>query len=189
MTSKSKPVNAAASPLSRPCLYPWDSGHAVSEMQELLCAHGFWVRVDGDYGWRTEVAVKAYQKKCGFRVDGIVGPKMWVSLTTTVQPGARVLRRGHIGGDVHQLQRLLGLHGHSVQTDGVFGDETHTALVTFQTHHGLPHHGWATPPTWAALEATAPAASSLPAPTAPSRSRSLRATYRLEQLWQLVTVR
>lgn len=35
------------------------------------------VKVDNDYGPKTTVAVKAWQKKHGLVADGIVGPKSW----------------------------------------------------------------------------------------------------------------
>lgn len=35
------------------------------------------VKVDGIFGKQTEAAVKAYQKRKGLVVDGIVGPKTW----------------------------------------------------------------------------------------------------------------
>jgi len=35
------------------------------------------VKVDGVFGKQTEAAVKAYQKRKGLVVDGIVGPKTW----------------------------------------------------------------------------------------------------------------
>ncbi|MED5050675.1 peptidoglycan-binding domain-containing protein [Anoxybacillus rupiensis] len=35
------------------------------------------VTPDGIFGQQTEAAVKAYQKRKGLMVDGIVGPKTW----------------------------------------------------------------------------------------------------------------
>lgn len=52
-----------------------DSGAAVTKIQTALNAKGFSVgAVDGDYGPKTETAVKAFQKSVGLTIDGIVGP-------------------------------------------------------------------------------------------------------------------
>jgi peptidoglycan hydrolase-like protein with peptidoglycan-binding domain len=53
----------------------------VSHLQSLLQAEGVDPGpVDGDFGPRTEAAVRAYQEANGLRVDGIVGPETWGSL-------------------------------------------------------------------------------------------------------------
>ncbi|MPM84008.1 hypothetical protein SDC9_131078 [bioreactor metagenome] len=38
------------------------------------------LKVDGDFGAKTDIAVKAYQKAKGLLVDGIVGNKTWAAL-------------------------------------------------------------------------------------------------------------
>lgn len=134
-----------------PDLFPWDISPAVAEVQELLNAHGFDLTVDGDFNWKTEVAVKAYQRRYGLRVDGIVGAKTWMMLKSTVPPGARTLREGLSGADVYELQGLLQVNGHAIQRDGVFGAETRSAILSFQAMHHLQVDGVATPVTWALL--------------------------------------
>jgi len=47
-------------------------GQSVKTLQEFLK-----ITVDGDFGSKTESAVKSYQKKNGLTVDGIVGPRTW----------------------------------------------------------------------------------------------------------------
>jgi len=56
-------------------LLKWGSrGAEVKEVQTRLKNWGFYKgRVDGIYGWRTSVAVKAFQKKHGLKADGVVG--------------------------------------------------------------------------------------------------------------------
>lgn len=49
-------------------------GEQVKTVQTKLKNWGYYNgNVDGIYGWRTAVAVKAFQKKNGLKVDGIVG--------------------------------------------------------------------------------------------------------------------
>jgi peptidoglycan hydrolase-like protein with peptidoglycan-binding domain len=144
-------VNLSALPPS-PDLYPWDKSAAVAELQELLRAHGFSLWIDGDFGWRTEVAVKAFQRQQGLRIDGIVGAKTWAALKSTVQPGTRILRRGLTGADVFELQGLLQIDGYSVVRDGFFGAETESAVVAFQREHQLREDGMVGSVTWTLLQ-------------------------------------
>ncbi|MCY7277741.1 MAG: peptidoglycan-binding protein [Phormidesmis sp. CAN_BIN44] len=66
-----------------PELRPWDSGEAVAVLQELLNAHGFKLRVDGDFNSRTEEAIRAYQMQHGLRLDCVVDGKTWAMLKHT----------------------------------------------------------------------------------------------------------
>ncbi|MGQ4538097.1 C40 family peptidase [Dermabacteraceae bacterium P7074] len=50
-----------------------DRGEAVITVQELLIKTGVSLRVDGSFGPNTESAIKAFQRREGLRVDGIVG--------------------------------------------------------------------------------------------------------------------
>jgi hypothetical protein len=50
-------------------------GESVKTLQEFLK-----ITVDGDFGSKTESAVKSYQKKNGLVVDGTVGPKTWAHM-------------------------------------------------------------------------------------------------------------
>ena len=70
-----------------------DSGPGVKQIQTALVARGFKVKVDGQFGPQTDTAVRAFQKKVGIKVDGIVGPATWsrlqgTSTTTTTVKGA-----------------------------------------------------------------------------------------------------
>ncbi|MCU0566949.1 MAG: peptidoglycan-binding protein [Oculatellaceae cyanobacterium Prado106] len=138
-------------PSHSPDLFPWDIGPAVAELQELLCAHGFQLRVDGDFGWRTEVAVKNFQHQHGLRADGIVSAKTWEVLKAQVKACTRVLRLGHSGADVAELQGLLQVHGFPVHRDGIFAQETAEAIATFQQQHNLKADGVVDSKTWTAL--------------------------------------
>ena len=55
-------------------------GKEVKELQEFLG-----INVDGDFGPKTEAAIKKWQSANGLKADGIVGPKTWdaIGLATT----------------------------------------------------------------------------------------------------------
>jgi peptidoglycan hydrolase-like protein with peptidoglycan-binding domain len=67
-------------------------GPEVEQLQQLLYDHGYYGgAIDGDFGWRTHVAVTKYQDDAGLRNDGVVGPDTWRSLESTkgTQTGLR----------------------------------------------------------------------------------------------------
>ena len=51
------------------------NGPEVEELQRLLG-----IRVDGDFGPATELAVMKIQGQIGLKTDGVVGPKTWEKL-------------------------------------------------------------------------------------------------------------
>lgn len=148
-------------PLS-PQISPWETGPAVVELQELLNAHGFPVKIDGDFGWRTESAVRAFQRQHRLRVDGIVGRETWEALKRDLKPGGRTLHRGHSGADVYELQGLLQVCGVSCPRDGIFGPETEQAVLHFQRRHHLQETGQVDRHTWTMLRAGRPMESPTP---------------------------
>lgn len=118
-------------------LQPWpqvrknDKGHPVYTLQHLLRARGQTVTVDGEFGPKTDTAVKAFQKSAKLTVDGIVGPKTWAALVITV-------RRGDKGDAVRGVQEEFqarnqsGDPGNAPAVDGNFGFETETAVRGWQ---------------------------------------------------------
>jgi lysozyme len=67
-------------PVPKPMLKKGSKGEAVKEMQSILISKGYdlgkW-GADGAFGKQTLAAVKAFQKDCGIKVDGIVGKDTW----------------------------------------------------------------------------------------------------------------
>lgn len=56
-------------------------GEQVKAVQRMLYSMGYSIgSVDGDFGSKTDAAVRAYQKKKGLTVDGVVGQKTWNKL-------------------------------------------------------------------------------------------------------------
>ncbi len=58
------------------------SGEDVKKLQKALNSAGYNLAVDGEFGPKTQSAVKAYQQKNGLAVDGIVGVNTWNSLNS-----------------------------------------------------------------------------------------------------------
>ncbi len=57
------------------------SGSEVKKLQTALNNAGYKLSVDGQFGQKTQAAVKDYQSKNSLSVDGIVGEKTWGSLS------------------------------------------------------------------------------------------------------------
>jgi cell wall-associated NlpC family hydrolase len=55
-------------------------GEQVKTLQRLLNAFGGNLNIDGDFGSKTDSALKSYQKSNSLQVDGICGVKSWESL-------------------------------------------------------------------------------------------------------------
>lgn len=152
---------------SGPTLHPWEIRPEVAELQEILVAHGFKLKIDGDFGYRTEAAVKTLQRRYGLRIDGIVGQRTWAALKSTLEPGSRLLRQGATGSDVWELQGLLRVNGLTVQRDGQFCDRTRQAVMAFQQSCKLRATGEVDAVTWRLLRGK-------PLPEAPSPSKRWR---------------
>jgi peptidoglycan hydrolase-like protein with peptidoglycan-binding domain len=133
-------------------LRPWDVGEEVIELQELLQAFGFKLAVTGEYNSRTEDCVMIFQRRQGFRVDAVIGPKTWAALKLGVKPGSRVLRKGLSGLDVYELQGLLNVNGYQLQRDGFFEEQTYQAVLGFQHEYKLRETGMVDRIMWAMLK-------------------------------------
>ena len=60
------------------------TGGDVKTLQELLNQLGASLTVDGDFGSKTEAAVKAFQKKAGLKQDGKYGDQTHAALMAAV---------------------------------------------------------------------------------------------------------
>jgi len=132
---------------------PWpvvrrgSEGQPVRSLQYLLRARGHAVAVDGDFGPRTDAAVRAFQRSRRLAVDGIVGPATWRALLVTV-------RRGSTGDavravqDQFQFRNLSGDPRRGPRVDGVFGPRTERSVRSFQSAVGLASDGVVGPRTW-----------------------------------------
>jgi len=153
-------------------MVPGTTGDAVKEVQQLLKDYGFYNGlIDGRYGALTQAAVKAFQRKNGLTVDGMVGAKTYAKLTdgtalskndgTTAQfpdttglspNGSMVL--GSSGLDVMAAQELLQQYGYyNGLLDGKFSYTMQAAVESFQRRNGLDPDGKIGPLTLAKLNA------------------------------------
>lgn len=65
---------------SHPTIGPGARGGVVRELQAALAMRGAAIAVDGIYGPRTALAVRAWQAQNGLDADGVAGPRTWASL-------------------------------------------------------------------------------------------------------------
>ena len=124
------------------------------------------VSVDGIFGTATENAVKAFQRKYGLTVDGVVGPATWEAIAdqynslendiqqnTNGYPGTPV-KQGDTGDSVRTIQFYLRIASSnyssipSVTVDGIFGSATTAAVKAFQKEFGLTQDGIVGKATW-----------------------------------------
>jgi len=80
-SSGSKSIATASVGTSRATVKKGSKGADVKALQTALNAIGYNCgAVDGDFGAKTDAAVRAFQRAKGLTVDGIVGPKTWAAL-------------------------------------------------------------------------------------------------------------
>ena len=124
--------------------------------------------VDGVYGTGTANAVRAFQRKYGLTVDGVVGRATWTEVydqfrsiqsdngTPNAYPGT-ALREGASGQNVRLVQFWLKIARtvypslSNVTVDGRFGSATAAAVRRFQRYFGLTADGVVGRTTWQKL--------------------------------------
>ena len=128
-----------------PVQSPGNRGTEVGTIQLLLRHHGVAAPATGVFDATTTELVKAFEAGAGLTPDGIVDAPLWQRLLVRLEPGAT-------GPAVVALQRQLNeKRSAGLTVDGVFGDRTRQALVTFQRHASISTTGIAGPATWTAL--------------------------------------
>lgn len=108
-------------------------------------------RINGRYNAKTAAAVSAWQNQRGYRSTGVVGPRVWVSLTAA---GPRpILKTGSTGPAVRRVQRALnaGNQNRRLAISGVFDARLTKAVRRYQKSHGLRRSGIVDKMTWRTL--------------------------------------
>lgn len=77
--------------------------------------------VDGEFGPKTEQAVKLFQETNGLEADGIAGDQTWGALCERIK----------------DVQEHLNSYGAGIIVDGIVGTNTLNALLAFQRANGL----------------------------------------------------
>ncbi len=147
------------------------SGSAVEQLQFWLNTLAQYessipsVTVDGVYGSGPAGAVRAFQRRYGLSVDGVVGRATWTELydqfrsiqsdngRPNAYPGT-ALRQGSSGQNVRLVQFWLKIARtvypslNTLTVDGKFGAGTAAAVRRFQSYFGLTSDGVVGRTTW-----------------------------------------
>ena len=91
----------------------------------------------------------------GGTLFGVSTGAFWVQIIAVAQaptlPGWPTLKLNDTGTNVSALQYLLHVHGQSLNVDGIFGNATQSAVMSFQGSVGLNQDGIVGANTWSAL--------------------------------------
>ena len=147
------------------------TGTKVRDLQQDLTTLGYyWAEITGNFGSKTEAAVKNFQSKNNLTADGVAGSKTLSAIASAVErkggtssssgyASGTTLRLNSQGSAVTQLQtdlKQLGYYYGSIT--GNFGDKTEDAVKDFQKAKGLYADGVAGSKTLSAVKAAVDAA-------------------------------
>ena len=108
--------------------------------------------IDGNFGPKTQEAVKSFQQGNNLSPDGVVGFLTWKALPA--DPNAPRLAGGASGSAVSGLQKGLRAFGGANSAtdpgpiDGSFGSRTESAVRAYQSQHNLTVDGIVGDQTW-----------------------------------------
>lgn len=139
--------------MAEPLLKKGSTGEAVKQLQQALKDLGYDVgAVDGQFGAKTEHAVKAFQHDRGIAADGIVGEITWLNIDEADMSNPTI-KKGSRGNPVRRAQKRLTLGGWDTGgVDGIFGSSTEAAVKRFQHDQGLAQDGIVGLQTWARID-------------------------------------
>ena len=140
-------------------------GTDVRNLQQDLTTLGYyWAEITGNFGAKTETAVKRFQEENGLTADGVAGPKTLNAIAAAVArkggtpasggSAGTTLKLNSQGTKVSQLQTDLKQLGYYyAQITGNFGEKTEAAVKAFQKAKGLTADGVAGTKTLNAIAA------------------------------------
>ena len=144
------------------------TGSDVRDLQNNLTALGYyWATISGNFGPKTETAVKLFQEENGLPADGIAGKKTLEAIADAVAKSGKgssssssaskdnntVLKLDSESVRVGQLQSdLKALGYYTGEVTKHFGEKTKAAVMKFQAAKGLTADGVAGPKTLEAID-------------------------------------
>lgn len=142
-----------------------DAGSEVTMLQKMLHDLDFSITVDGIFGPETEKAVKTFQQQHGIAVTGVATPEVLGMIQEEVSlpnvpdkkfTSGAFIKKGDSGSAVVSIQKALNKMGvkPKLDEDGVFGNNTLSAVKAFQTKKKLQVDGIVGPATFSALGIT-----------------------------------
>jgi peptidoglycan hydrolase-like protein with peptidoglycan-binding domain len=140
--------------MAEPLLKKGSTGDVVRQLQQALKDLGYDPgAADGQFGSKTEAAVKSFQRDRDITVDGIVGDITWLNIDEADMSNPTI-KKGSTGNPVRRAQKRLTLGGYDTGgVDGIFGANTESAVKRFQSDRGLVEDGIVGPNTWDAIDA------------------------------------
>lgn len=140
-------------------------GTDVRNLQQDLTTLGYyWAEITGNFGAKTETAVKRFQEENGLTADGVAGTKTLNAIAAAVARkggtpasggnAGTTLKLNSQGTKVSQLQTDLKQLGYYyAEITGNFGEKTEAAVKAFQKAKGLTADGVAGTKTLDAIAA------------------------------------
>lgn len=140
-------------------------GTDVRNLQQDLTTLGYyWAEITGNFGAKTETAVRRFQEENGLTADGVAGPKTLNAVAAAVArkggtpasggSAGTTLKLNSQGTKVSQLQTDLKQLGYYyAEITGNFGERTEAAVKAFQKAKGLTADGVAGTKTLNAIAA------------------------------------
>ena len=123
------PPNFGTWGAASPGLRRGQSGDDVKGLQHQLNTQGAGLKPDGEFGSKTEKALRNFQRRKGLEQDGVAGADTAKKLDRGLTlPKDKLLSEGSQGSKVRGAQELVNRFGGDLKTDGKFGPKTQEAV-------------------------------------------------------------